>query len=114
MEPSMIPNKSVVGINNIELISDRSLQTNLDEIRQLREEWPDRVIIGSLMATMTKDAWVDLSLKLWKLAARAWSSTLAALMGCASVAWVRPLVRSLVWWNRPPAGWWMPLTSQFW
>jgi dihydropyrimidine dehydrogenase (NAD+) subunit PreA len=58
------PNKSVVGINNIELISDRSLQTNLDEIRQLREEWPDRVIIGSLMATMTKDAWVDLSLKL--------------------------------------------------
>ncbi|MFK8012303.1 MAG: hypothetical protein AB8B80_09700, partial [Marinicellaceae bacterium] len=32
---------NIVGINNIELISDRPLQTNLDEIIRVRKEWPD-------------------------------------------------------------------------
>jgi dihydropyrimidine dehydrogenase (NAD+) subunit PreA len=31
--------RRVIGFNNIELITDRPLQTNLDEIRQLEETW---------------------------------------------------------------------------
>jgi dihydropyrimidine dehydrogenase (NAD+) subunit PreA len=55
---------SVVGINNIELISDRPLDVNLDEIAALRREWPDRVIIGSLMAPIEEAAWKELAVKL--------------------------------------------------
>jgi dihydropyrimidine dehydrogenase (NAD+) subunit PreA len=55
-------NQGILGINNIELISDRPLQTNLDEIRQIREEWPDRVIIGSMMAVIEERSWKDLAI----------------------------------------------------
>ncbi|MEM1102985.1 MAG: NAD-dependent dihydropyrimidine dehydrogenase subunit PreA [Pseudomonadota bacterium] len=53
----------VLGINNIELISDRPLDVNLREIEETRREWPDRVIIGSIMATLEEDAWKDLAIK---------------------------------------------------
>jgi len=55
---------NIVGINNIELISDRPLQTNLDEIIQVRKEWPDRVIIGSMMAVIEERAWKELAIKI--------------------------------------------------
>ena len=54
----------VIGINNNELISDRPLDVNLREIEQCRREWPDRVIIGSLMAVPEEGAWRDLAIKL--------------------------------------------------
>ena len=34
--------RRVIGFNNIELITDRPLQTNLDEIRRVKRDWPDR------------------------------------------------------------------------
>ena len=52
----------IVGINNIELISDRPLEENLREIVQVRREWPDRVIIGSIMAPIDERAWKDLAI----------------------------------------------------
>ncbi len=55
---------AVIGINNIELISDRPLEQNLREIEQLRREWPDRVIIGSLMAPIDEQAWKELAIKI--------------------------------------------------
>ncbi|MFQ5563322.1 MAG: NAD-dependent dihydropyrimidine dehydrogenase subunit PreA [Parvularculaceae bacterium] len=55
--------RTVLGINNIELISDRPLGVNLREIEQIRREWPDRVIIGSIMAPMEERAWKDLAIK---------------------------------------------------
>lgn len=54
--------QAIIGINNIELISDRPLQTNLDEIRRVRKEWPDRVIIGSMMAVIEESAWKKLAI----------------------------------------------------
>lgn len=58
------PNREIIGINNIELISDRPLQVNLDEIKACRAEWPDRVIIGSMMAPVEKEAWQSLAIKI--------------------------------------------------
>ena len=55
---------SIVGINNIELISDRPLDENLREIEQLRREYPERVIIGSLMAPIEEGAWKGLAEKI--------------------------------------------------
>lgn len=54
--------QGIIGINNIELISDRPLQTNLDEIKRVRKEWPDRVIIGSMMAVIEESAWKKLAI----------------------------------------------------
>ena len=49
--------RRVIGFNNIELITDRPLQVNLDEIRQLKRDWPDRAIIVSVMLPMNEATW---------------------------------------------------------
>jgi len=54
-------NRRLLGINNIELISDRPLSVNLQEIRECRKEYPDHVIIGSMMAPIEERAWKDLA-----------------------------------------------------
>ena len=49
--------RRVIGFNNIELITDRPLQTNLDEIRQIKRDWPDRAVVASVMLPMNEAAW---------------------------------------------------------
>ena len=49
--------RRVIGFNNIELITDRPLQTNLDELRQIKRDWPDRALIASVMLPMTEESW---------------------------------------------------------
>ncbi len=49
--------RRVIGFNNIELITDRPLQTNLDEIRQVKKDWPDRAVVVSVMLPMNESAW---------------------------------------------------------
>ncbi|MEO7939017.1 MAG: NAD-dependent dihydropyrimidine dehydrogenase subunit PreA, partial [Burkholderiaceae bacterium] len=49
--------RRVIGFNNIELISDRPLQTNLDEIRRVKRDWPDRAVVVSLMVPCEEAAW---------------------------------------------------------
>ncbi len=47
----------VAGFNNIELITDRPLDVNLQEIKQVKRDWPDRAIIVSLMVPCEEDHW---------------------------------------------------------
>ena len=49
--------RQVIGFNNIELITDRPLQVNLDEIRQIKRDWPDRAVVVSLMVPCEEHAW---------------------------------------------------------
>ena len=49
--------RRVIGFNNIELITDRPLQTNLDEIRQIKKDWPDRAVVASVMLPMNEETW---------------------------------------------------------
>ena len=49
----------MVGFNNIELISDRAPETNFRELREVKDRWPDRALIASLM-TDTREHWHDL------------------------------------------------------
>ena len=49
--------RRVIGFNNIELITDRPLQTNLDEIRQVKRDWPDRAVVASVMLPMNEESW---------------------------------------------------------
>ena len=51
---------SIIGWENIELISDRPLETMLKEFKQLKEEYPDRILIASIMEECNKAAWQEL------------------------------------------------------
>lgn len=47
----------IAGLNNIELITDRPLQVNLDEIREIKRAWPDRAMVVSLMVPCDEASW---------------------------------------------------------
>ena len=47
----------MMGLNNIELISDRPLEVNLREITQVKKHYPRHVVIASLMVESRRDAW---------------------------------------------------------
>lgn len=50
----------IIGWENIELISDRPLETMLKEFKQLKEEYPDRILIASIMEEYDRAAWEEL------------------------------------------------------
>ena len=52
--------RRAVGFNNIELISDRPLDINLKEIREVMKLFPDRAMIVSLMADNDRKSWHEL------------------------------------------------------
>jgi dihydropyrimidine dehydrogenase (NAD+) subunit PreA len=47
----------MIGFNNIELISDRPLEVNLREIKQVKRDWPDRAMVVSLMVPCEETSW---------------------------------------------------------
>lgn len=49
--------RQLIGFNNIELITDRPLETNLEEITRVKRAWPDRAMVVSLMVPCTEEAW---------------------------------------------------------
>ena len=49
--------RRVIGFNNIELITDRPLGVNLEEMRQIKRDWPDRALVASVMLPMEEAAW---------------------------------------------------------
>lgn len=50
----------MMGLNNIELITDRPLQVNLDEITAVKKAWPDRAMVVSLMVPCNEKAWQEI------------------------------------------------------
>lgn len=50
----------VIGWENIELISDRRFEIWLDEFRKCKDQFPDGVLIASIMEEFAKDAWVEI------------------------------------------------------
>jgi len=54
------PEQKLIGLNNIELISDRNIEVNLSEIAEVKKEWPDRAVIASLMVESDRDVWHDI------------------------------------------------------
>ncbi|MEQ8334253.1 NAD-dependent dihydropyrimidine dehydrogenase subunit PreA [Nisaea sp.] len=49
--------RRLIGLNNIELITDRPLEVNLREIKAVKKAWPDRAIVVSLMVPCEEEAW---------------------------------------------------------
>jgi len=52
--------RRLLGLNNIELITDRPLQVNLEEITRVKKDYPDRAVIVSLMVPCEEQAWKDI------------------------------------------------------
>src|SRR6202165_5461283 len=47
----------MMGLNNIELITDRPLAVNLREISEVKKRYPRQAVIASLMVDSTREAW---------------------------------------------------------
>src|SRR3954454_23742113 len=52
--------QEIIGWENIELISDRDFGTWLDEFKQIKDKYPDRVLIASIMEEYRQDAWTEI------------------------------------------------------
>lgn len=52
--------RRVLGFNNIELISDRPLDVNLREMKEVKQNWPDRAVIASLMVPVNEESWKNI------------------------------------------------------
>src|SRR5436305_1600409 len=52
--------QEIIGWENIELISDREFGTWIDEFKRLKDKYPDRVLIASIMEEYRRDAWIEI------------------------------------------------------
>ncbi len=50
----------IYGWENIELISDRSFDIWIDEFKQIKDKYPDRILIASIMEEYNKSAWQEI------------------------------------------------------
>src|SRR6266566_823701 len=50
----------MMGLNNIELITDRPLEVNLREISDVKKRYPKHAVIASLMVESRREAWHDI------------------------------------------------------
>ncbi|MDF1778305.1 MAG: NAD-dependent dihydropyrimidine dehydrogenase subunit PreA [Rhizobiaceae bacterium] len=57
------PDRRLLGLNNIELITDRDLEINLKEITEVKKRWPDRAMIVSLMVPCEEESWKSILLR---------------------------------------------------
>jgi dihydropyrimidine dehydrogenase (NADP+)/dihydropyrimidine dehydrogenase (NAD+) subunit PreA len=52
--------REVIGWQNIELISDRPFNVWIDELKMLKDKYPDGIVIASIMEEYNKDAWIEI------------------------------------------------------
>src|SRR6201991_3816598 len=50
----------MMGLNNIELISDRPIEVNLREIEEVKKRYPKHAVIASLMVESKRETWHDI------------------------------------------------------
>src|ERR1700685_3064116 len=50
----------MMGLNNIELISDRPIAVNLQEIAEVKKRYPKNLVIASLMVESKRETWHDI------------------------------------------------------
>ena len=53
--------KEIIGWENIELISDRSFAVWVDELKAVKDKYPDRVLIASIMEEYNRGAWQEIT-----------------------------------------------------
>ncbi|MFQ5838636.1 MAG: NAD-dependent dihydropyrimidine dehydrogenase subunit PreA [Thermoplasmata archaeon] len=105
------PNERMVGFENIELITTRQTDIWLKEIREIKENWPEKVLIVSTMAAGgSEDDWRELT----KLVVDAGADMIECNLGCphgmpergmGSICGQDPeIARSIARWTKMEAG----------
>jgi dihydroorotate dehydrogenase subfamily 1 len=109
----------VVGFENIELISDRPFDTWLDELRQLKKNYPKKVLVASIMEEGNRAAWHEITKRTQETGVDAFEMNLSCphglperKMGMAMgedpervrevVGWVKEVSRIPVWAKMTP------------
>jgi len=52
--------KEIIGWENIELISDRPFKVWENEFKKCKDQFPDRILIASIMEEYKKDSWIEI------------------------------------------------------
>ena len=52
--------RRLLGLNNIELITDRSLEINLEEMARIKRDFPDRALVASVMVPCEEQHWKEI------------------------------------------------------
>jgi len=55
------PTKETIGFQNIELISDRPFEDWEDDFKKIKDAYPDRILIGSIMESYDKGRWQEVA-----------------------------------------------------
>jgi dihydropyrimidine dehydrogenase (NAD+) subunit PreA len=56
-----LANVKIMGLNNIELISDRPTETNFREIYEVKKRYPKNLVIASLMVESKRESWQEIT-----------------------------------------------------
>lgn len=51
----------VAGLQNVEQISDRSAKENFEDVLRLRKEYPDKLLVASIMGLTRRSDWAELA-----------------------------------------------------
>jgi dihydroorotate dehydrogenase subfamily 1 len=109
----------VVGFENIELISDRPFDVWIDELRQLKKQYPHKMLIASIMEEYRRDAWHEIVKRVQETGVDAFELNLSCPHGlperkmgmamgedpsiCQEVtAWVKEVAKIPVWAKMTP------------
>jgi dihydropyrimidine dehydrogenase (NAD+) subunit PreA len=52
--------RKIIGLNNVELISDRPIDINLREMAEVKRNFPNHAVIASIMVESKKEAWQEI------------------------------------------------------
>ena len=63
----------VIGFQNIELISDRPYADWLDDLRQLKKNYPNKILIASIMEEYNKDTWQRITREVQETGGGGWN-----------------------------------------
>jgi dihydropyrimidine dehydrogenase (NAD+) subunit PreA len=55
-----LKNERMMGLNNIELITDRPVETNLREIAEVKKRFPNHTVVASLMVESKREVWHEI------------------------------------------------------
>jgi dihydroorotate dehydrogenase subfamily 1 len=110
---------TIVGFENIELISDRPFDTWLTELRQVKKEYPKKILVASIMEEYRKEAWQEITRRVQETGVDAFELNLSCphglperKMGMAMgedpsictevVSWVKEVSKIPVWAKMTP------------
>jgi dihydroorotate dehydrogenase subfamily 1 len=111
--------KTIVGFENIELISDRPFATWLDEFKQLKKQYPNKILIASIMEEYKKENWQEIVRAVQETGVDAFEMNLSCPHGlperkmgmamgedpeivCEVVGWVKEVSKIPVWAKMTP------------